>query len=146
MKSSMFLSVFCVAFAVAVATNIPVKDCGSKLATIESIDITPCPSIPCPFKKSTSVNVTIDFTAKSDITSAKSSVHGYIAGLPVPFPLKDNDACHKMKCPIENGEKISYKNSVDVLSEYPTIEVMVKWEIVADDDIVCFTVPVKIVD
>ncbi|KAK3792339.1 hypothetical protein RRG08_046648 [Elysia crispata] len=145
MNSSMFLAVVCLAIAAAVATNIPVKDCGSKLATIDAIDINPCSSIPCPFKKGTSVNVTIDFTAKADISSAKSSVHGIIASVPVPFPLKDSDACHFMKCPIKSGDKVTYKNSVDVLTAYPEITVLVKWEIVAEQDVICFTVPVKIV-
>ncbi|KAK3792340.1 hypothetical protein RRG08_046649 [Elysia crispata] len=145
MNSSIILAVFCLIAATAVAKKIPIKDCGSKKATIDSIDISPCTSIPCPFKKGTSVNVTIDFMSKTTFDSAKSSVHGIIAGIPVPFPMKDSNACHFMECPVKKGEKRSYTNSVEVLKVYPEITVLVKWEIVSDGDVICFTVPVKIV-
>ncbi|GFN98954.1 epididymal secretory protein e1 [Plakobranchus ocellatus] len=145
MNPSTVLTVLCLGLAVAAAENIPIKDCGSKLATITAIDISPCPQIPCPFKRGTTGNITVNFTSKAEITNATSVVHGIIAGVPVPFPLKDKNACHNMKCPIQIGDKVVYKNGVPVLKSYPTIEVLVKYEIVsAGQDVICFTVPVQI--
>ncbi|KAK3792341.1 hypothetical protein RRG08_046650 [Elysia crispata] len=132
--------------ALVVADKIAIHDCGSKLAKITSIDVQPCSAIPCPFKKGTTVDVTVEFEASASLTKAESSVHGIIAGVPVPFPLKDKNACNNMKCPIKSGDKVIYKNFVAVRKEYPGIEVMVKWEIVTGKDtVLCFTVPVKIV-
>ncbi|RUS75743.1 hypothetical protein EGW08_016494 [Elysia chlorotica] len=127
------------------ADKIPIHDCGSKLAKITSIDVQPCPTIPCPFKKGSTANVTVEFEASASFTSAESSVHGILGGIPVRFPLKVKDACNNMKCPIKSGDKVLYKNSVAVRKEYPTIGVVVKWEIVTGkDEVLCFTVPVKI--
>ncbi|GFR68523.1 epididymal secretory protein E1-like [Elysia marginata] len=145
--------------ALVSANKIAVHDCGSKLAKITSIDVQPCTAIPCPFKKGTTVDVTVEFQASENFivdsfvacdagsfTKAESKVHGIIAGIAVPFPLRDKDACNNMKCPIKSGDKAVYKNSVAVLKNYPGIGVMVKWEIVSGKDtVLCFTVPVKIV-
>ncbi|KAH9519484.1 Phosphatidylglycerol/phosphatidylinositol transfer protein [Bulinus truncatus] len=119
----------------------------STLATINQVDITPCPTIPCPFERNSFVNVTINYSANSAFTQAQTVVHGIIADVPVPFPLPDDDACHFMKCPINQGDSVEYKNGLNVLPSYPKITLIVKWELVSgSNDIVCFTIPVTITD
>ncbi|XP_059156003.1 NPC intracellular cholesterol transporter 2-like [Physella acuta] len=137
-----------VAFGIVSAEVIPIHDCGSKAGTITQIDVTPCSTIPCPFKRNTNVSVTITFTANQEITEAVTSVHGIIAGVPVPFPLPDPNACHFMTCPIASGATGLYKNAIFVQQVYPKITLLVKYELVASDstDAVCFTVPATIVD
>jgi len=134
-----------VLFCTVNANDVKYKDCGSVSGTIESIDITPCPQEPCPFKRSTTINVTVDFTAKVAISSATTKVYGFIAGVKVPFPVA-SDACKDMTCPIAAGAKVTYKNSVDVKPEYPNVSVVVQWEVRDQDgkDIICFNVPVQI--
>ncbi|CAL1538541.1 unnamed protein product [Lymnaea stagnalis] len=147
MNSVSALCVAAVLISLTHAEVVPVKDCGSKLGTTTQVDITPCPSIPCPFKRNTNVSVTINFNANYAITSAQTSVHGDIAGVLVPFPIPDSDACHFMTCPISQGSSAVYKNAIFVQQAYPKITLIVKWELLSgSDDITCFTVPVTITD
>ncbi|RUS75739.1 hypothetical protein EGW08_016490 [Elysia chlorotica] len=123
------------------------KDCGSKLGTINSLDVTPCPSFPCPFKRKTNVSVAMEFKANADIDMSGTKVYGLILGQLVPFPLPDEDACHCMSCPIKSGSTVTYKNSIYVKEEYPKLNLVVEWKLVSGSDVVtCFTLPAKITD
>ncbi|GFN98952.1 epididymal secretory protein e1 [Plakobranchus ocellatus] len=76
------------------ADPVQFKDCGSNLGKISSVDVVPCPSFPCPFKRKSNVSVTMEFTANADISASGTKVYGLILGQLVPFPLPDEDACH----------------------------------------------------
>ncbi|KAK7103121.1 NPC intracellular cholesterol transporter 2-like [Littorina saxatilis] len=123
------------------------KDCGSVSGTISDVDITPCPTEPCQFVRTKTINVTVDFTAKTAISTAVTKVYGFILGIKTPFPVP-GDACQDMTCPIASGAVTSYKNSVFVKPEYPKVSVVVQWEVHDQDDklIICFNVPVQISD
>nr|KAI8740539.1 epididymal secretory protein E1-like [Biomphalaria glabrata] len=124
---------------------VDVKDCGSILASNITVDITPCPRLPCPFKKNNFANISISFTAESPIRMATSSVYGIIAGIPVPFPLPDDNACQFMSCPIQKGDKVVYKNGILVDAMFPKISLIMKWELLTGlANILCITVPVSI--
>ncbi|GFR68512.1 epididymal secretory protein E1 [Elysia marginata] len=131
----------------AYATPVQFKDCGSSLATIKSVDVTPCPSLPCPFQRKTNVSVVMEFTANADISASGTKVYGLILGQLVPFPLPDENACHCMPCPIKKGTIVTYKNSIYVKEEYPKLQLVVEWKLVSGSDVVtCFTLPAKITD
>ncbi|KAK6999828.1 epididymal secretory protein E1 [Biomphalaria glabrata] len=147
MKIFAVITVLSLAVSWTNADIVPVKDCGSVQGSINKVDITPCPSIPCPFKRNTFVNVTINFAAKGSISQAGTSVHGIIADVPVPFPLPDDNACHFMTCPINQGDTVNYANGIFVQEAYPKITLIVKWELLTGStDIICFTVPVTITE
>ncbi|KAL8602649.1 hypothetical protein ACOMHN_029971 [Nucella lapillus] len=131
--------------AIAAADIVKFKDCGSVSGTIKSVDITPCPTEPCLFQRTKTINVTVDYTANTNITSAITKVYGYILGVKVPFPVP-SDACKNMTCPVAQGSAITYKNSVYIKSEYPSVSVVVQWEVHDQNDklIICFDVPVQI--
>ncbi|XP_055879616.1 NPC intracellular cholesterol transporter 2-like [Biomphalaria glabrata] len=122
------------------------KDCGSELGTITQVDITPCSNFPCPFRRNAYTNITVKYTANSDIVSARTSLAAYIAGMSVTFPLRDSNACHSMTCPIKNGDNVVYKSLIFV-PEVKKVSMVTRFKIQsASRDIVCFTFPVTIVD
>ena len=50
-------------------------------------------------------------------------VHGLIAGIPVPFPIPNPDACHNssLTCPLTSGTNYVYTQGITVLKEYPSV-------------------------
>ncbi|KAJ8308879.1 hypothetical protein KUTeg_013753 [Tegillarca granosa] len=93
---------------------------GSVSGTLESVDITPCPTQPCQIKHRTNVTLAVKFKSNVDTKKAKSVLHGIIDNIPTPFPLP-NDAClnNNVACPIQNGSDLIYKNYMYVLPEFP---------------------------
>ncbi|XP_067680745.1 NPC intracellular cholesterol transporter 2-like isoform X2 [Haliotis asinina] len=141
--------VVCLIAAVAYADPVPnFKDCGSVSGKINSLDITPCPSFPCQFPKGKNVSVSITITASAQVTSAKTVVHGIIAGILTPFPLAQPNACMDMTCPVNSGSDVTYTNQILVQDVYPKIRLVVKWEIQdqSGQDFICFEVPAEITD
>ncbi|CAF3665491.1 unnamed protein product [Rotaria socialis] len=126
----------------------PFKDCGSELATIQEFEVTDCPTAPCKFIKGKTYAMNLTLTAKAPSKTATVTLHGVIAGVPVPFPLPDSNACNLgVKCPIGQGDINLASFSLPVLTTYPSISLYVKLEIKADDqkqDYVCLLFPATI--
>ncbi|XP_038630214.1 NPC intracellular cholesterol transporter 2-like [Scyliorhinus canicula] len=126
----------------------PVKfvDCGSKAENI-IVDITPCPSLPCVLHKGQTYSVNITFTSTTSSQTSQAEVYGILAGIPIPFHIPNTDGCKSgIQCPIQKMKKYSYINSLPIKSEYPSVELVVKWELMDDTKniIFCWKIPVKI--
>merc|ERR1711974_104947 len=123
------------------------RDCGSTKGKIASLDVTNCPSLPCPLKRSTNVTFTMQWTPSEDISAATNTVVAFLNGkIKTPFPLSDNDACHDMTCPAKSGTSVTYKHTMYIQPLYPEINVLVNWEVLVGQEIAtCFSIPVKIV-
>lgn len=140
------LSVVLIAYlALVVADSVKFKDCGSVESKIQTVDITPCPQEPCIFQKGSSVNVSVTFTSNVAIQNATTKVYGIIAGAKISFPQPPY-ACQNMTCPVPASKTVSYKNSVNVLKIYPSLSLVVQWEVVDTNGkmVFCFDVPVQI--
>jgi len=50
-------------------------------------------------------------------------VYGHIAGVDVPFPLDNPDACKdsNITCPIHKNQAYSYRNVIFVKTSYPSV-------------------------
>ena len=48
-------------------------------------------------------------------------VHGILKGVPVPFPLPDDNACHFMSCPISADTTIVYSAPFECEESYPEV-------------------------
>ena len=59
--------------------------------------------------------------ADEEVTTAKTVIHGIIAGVPLPFPVPDDNACHVMKCPIAAGTTEIYSPSLKCEPSYPKV-------------------------
>ncbi|XP_067894768.1 NPC intracellular cholesterol transporter 2-like [Heterodontus francisci] len=127
----------------------PVKfhDCGSAAGKIITVDITPCPSLPCVLSKGQSYAVNVTFTSKTSSQTSMAAVHGILGGIPIPFIIPNADGCKSgIRCPIRNNQNYHYINSLPVKNEYPSIKLVVEWELKDenDKDLFCWRIPVQI--
>ncbi|XP_070610963.1 NPC intracellular cholesterol transporter 2 [Erythrolamprus reginae] len=127
----------------------PVKfvDCGSKDGNILEVNITPCPTLPCLLHKGVSYSVNVTFSSKIDSQRSTAKVYGQVMLVDIPFPLEEPDGCKSgIKCPILSGHSYSYLNKLPVKSEYPSIKLVVKWELFDDHEgmLFCWKIPVEI--
>ena len=62
--------------------------------------------------------------AEENITKATNYVKGIIGGVPIPFPLKNPNACdgHGITCPMAPGKEYTFKTSLEVKTEYPQVK------------------------
>ncbi|XP_074548244.1 NPC intracellular cholesterol transporter 2-like [Halichoeres trimaculatus] len=130
------------------ADPVKFKDCGSESAKVVMVDINPCPVQPCQLKKGDSYGVNVTFTSDVQSQTSTAVVHGVIAGVPVPFPIPNEDGCKSgIQCPIQQQQTYHYVNSLPVKSEYPAIRLVVEWELRDDNkkDLFCIRFPVQIV-
>ncbi|XP_057284564.1 NPC intracellular cholesterol transporter 2 isoform X2 [Pezoporus wallicus] len=78
---------------------------------------------------------------------SKARVYGEMLHVDIPFPIPEPDGCKSgIQCPIQKGRSYSYLNKLPVKSEYPSIKLIVKWELVDDQDqmLFCWKIPVQI--
>merc|ERR1712112_297895 len=98
--SQLIVLAFC--FCAVLAGPAKYKDCGSS-ATITELSVDPCTTQPvCQAVKGNDITLTMKFTPNSNSNTIKSSAHGILAGIPVPF-AHDTDACKYATCPVQNG-------------------------------------------
>jgi Niemann-Pick C2 protein len=141
-----------ISLMVSSAESTAYKDCPSTEGAIghaTSFELSPCTSEPCNFKHGETVNVKITFTAGNDSNTLKSTVYGYVVGIPVSFPLPNSNGCSNsgITCPIKKGQTYTYNSSFQVLNTYPQITLVVMWKLDgATSNEVCFTFPMSIND
>uniref|UniRef100_A0A8C6XSY4 NPC intracellular cholesterol transporter 2 n=1 Tax=Naja naja TaxID=35670 RepID=A0A8C6XSY4_NAJNA len=119
----------------------------SKDGSILEVNVTPCPQIPCLLHKGQSYSVNVTFSSKIESQGSKAKVFGEIMLVDVPFPLEEPDGCKSgVKCPILNGHSYSYLNKLPVKSDYPSIKLLVKWQLSDDQGglLFCWKIPVEI--
>nr|KAG5700889.1 hypothetical protein BaRGS_012296 [Batillaria attramentaria] len=99
-------------------------------------------------KQKTYAGITIEFQSNEVTPTLKTVVHGVVAGLPVPFPVENPDACKgsNVTCPLQSGKTYTYSSVIYVSPSYPQITVVVKWELQDEDgkDEVCIALPAEI--
>ncbi|XP_036769093.2 NPC intracellular cholesterol transporter 2 isoform X1 [Manis pentadactyla] len=133
--------------AFSLAEPVSFKDCGSGVGVIKEVNVNPCPTQPCHLHKGQSYTVNVTFTSNTQSQSSKAVVHGIVLGVPVPFPIPEPDGCKSgINCPMEKDKTYSYMNKLPVKSEYPSIRLVVKWELLDDrkQNFFCWEIPVEI--
>merc|ERR1712212_742647 len=149
-KMKTFILVLAVCIALSQAVKI--RDCGSQAdVNLKDIKITGCSDDVdrCTFIRGKIAHISLPFTPKSTVSQLTSSVHGIIAGVPIPFPLPESDACKSTEpgCPLQSGNLATYTFSLPVKSIFPPVSLDVKWELKDQNgsDQVCIIFPVKLV-
>lgn len=143
-----------VAFYGVVTEAMPVKfgNCTDITEHISGItvDVTPCSTVPCVFKKGTNVTCTISFTPTELVSNGTLKVTGKLGPVKVPFPLPNPNACsdHGLTCPLKSGVPVKLTITLPVKSEYPSVTVVAQFELKdqGNNDVFCFAVVVKIAD
>ncbi|KAM7323452.1 NPC intracellular cholesterol transporter 2 [Alexandromys fortis] len=123
------------------------KDCGSKVGVIKEVNVSPCPTQPCELHKGQSYSVNVTFTSGTQSENSSATVYGILAGLPVFFPIPEADGCKSgINCPIQKDKTYSYLNKLPVKTDYPSIKLVVKWELQDDkkQNLFCWEIPVEI--
>ncbi|XP_072221226.1 NPC intracellular cholesterol transporter 2-like [Leuresthes tenuis] len=128
----------------------PVKfvDCGSISGKVSMVDINPCATQPCQLQRGQSYSVNVTFVSDVESQTSTAVVHGIIAGVHVPFPIPNGDGCKSgIECPIQKLQKYHYQTALPVKTEYPSIKLVVQWELRDDNkqDLFCIRFPVQIV-
>ncbi|NXU12651.1 NPC2 protein, partial [Pardalotus punctatus] len=120
---------------------------GSVDGSIQEVNVSPCPTQPCLLHKGTSYSINVTFASKIESQGSKARVYGEMLHVDIPFPIPEPDGCKSgIQCPIQKGHSYSYLNKLPVKSEYPSIKLIVKWELVDDQDqmLFCWKIPVQI--
>lgn len=142
-----FIVLFCL-MGFTCAEQVKFIDCGSSSGKVAMVDINPCSSQPCQLHKGDSYTVNVTFNSVVESQTSKAVVHGIIAGIPVPYSIPTEDGCKSgIKCPIQKQQTYHYVNCLPVKAEYPSIRLVVKWELKDDSqkDLFCIEFPVQIV-
>ncbi|KAA0711445.1 Epididymal secretory protein E1 16.5 kDa secretory protein [Triplophysa tibetana] len=133
----------------AYAEHVKYVDCGSIEGKVLDVDIGPCPQQPCQLHKGQSYRVNVTFSSNVVSETSKAVVHGVIAGVPVPFPIPCDDGCKSgIQCPIQEKKIYSYVNQLSVKNEYPSMKLVVEWELrdQVSKDLFCIKFPVQIMN
>ena len=147
----MFGKLFAVALLAGLADSIDLtyKDCGST-ARVTKVFSDDCASSVCKAKKGHSYKIQISYAPNKPVTAMQATLHGVIAGIPVPFPLPESDGCKLSgdSCPISAGTEVTFAEGLDVKSSYPAIKLVSRWELIDQDrgEVICVEIPVVIVN
>ncbi|XP_074654606.1 NPC intracellular cholesterol transporter 2-like [Tubulanus polymorphus] len=145
----MLISVTVFAAILALSSATRFKECGSANGKVKSVTVTPCSEFPCILHRGTTASVAIEFVSNVNSKTLTGSVHGILGGFPIPFPIPQTDGCQSgVACPITAGSSHIYKASIPVHKLYPSVKVIVKWELQGDngENIACINLPVEIMD
>ncbi|XP_024423567.1 NPC intracellular cholesterol transporter 2 [Desmodus rotundus] len=133
--------------AFALAEPVHYLDCGSGVGVIKEVNVIPCPVQPCHLQKGQSYTVNVTFTSNTQSQGSKAVVHGIVMGVPIAFAIPEADGCKSgVNCPIEKNKTYSYMAKLPVKSDYPSIKLVVKWELRDDNDqcFFCWEIPVQL--
>ncbi|XP_069105385.1 NPC intracellular cholesterol transporter 2-like [Argopecten irradians] len=134
---------------VALADPVKFQDCGSKGATIHSVNVGGCTAEPCHLVRGKNATMVVNYTANEDVSKPTNSIYGIIAGVPVKFPSPEDCCANKnINCPIKSGTSSEYNIAIYVSPSYPKIQVLVKMAVLDDSkqDFLCLVFPAVIAD
>lgn len=115
---------------------------------LKEVRINPCDSEPCVFHKGTSPTIEVDFKAPNDSPTLTASLTANIAGMEIPAPGFDKDACnnHGIPCPVKANQQYTYSYTMLVNKAFPNIDTIFTLSVsdTNDDYDLCFKLPVQV--
>ncbi|XP_054153888.1 mite group 2 allergen-like Ixo r 2 [Oppia nitens] len=97
---------------------------------VKSIEVIPCSSEPCAFKRSTQVSVRADFTTQTNADFCRLEMKAQLGDW---YPISEEAACPGfLNCPLKTNEDntLNYKTTVD--SALPAGERLTRWKLICD--------------
>nr|QWT69286.1 Niemann-Pick type C2-1 protein [Neoseiulus barkeri] len=140
--------VLCAVISAAFAS--PYSQCSPAAGQIASVAVKDCSDdvSTCILHRGTDAQITINFTPQVDANNVIVKAYGIIGGVPLPYPLNNNNACQNsgITCPVKAGTPITYSQSFKVEKFYPALSLNVKWTLVNanGEELLCVMIPVKI--
>ena len=124
-------------------------------STIKKLEIPGCDTYPCVLKRGSNSSINVQFNSKTRINELKLKITGMLNNKEVPFMTIDGDHCQNTiqelikeksdKCLIKRNQLYSYSYALPVKAEYPTVSVVVKFNLMfGTKSVFCFTFPAKI--
>lgn len=134
---------------VAIANASPFSTCGSPKGTVSKVEIEGCSDSDktCVLKKGHEAKLSITFKSDVDVEKLTVKAYGVIAGMPLPYPLPQSDACSAgVHCPLKSGVEATYSQVFNVQRGYPSLSLKVKWTMLNEKNelITCVLIPVKL--
>lgn len=123
------------------------QDCGSEGEVIEVL-VTDCDIPPCIVYRPNNYSIAITFVAPKDAVTLNTEIIATVSGsVEVPWPAPS--ACGllgDLSCPILQGETYPFDMTMQVMPEYPAIEVMVRVQLVDEDEVkhACVEMPMTV--
>ncbi|TGZ69400.1 hypothetical protein CRM22_003759 [Opisthorchis felineus] len=106
-------------------------DCGSRGVVPTSVHISVCNRDPCTLTKGTTITITINFVATSNVSPGGALIRGMSAGERSQLPMPHNGVCGRVipPCPIQTGETYAYYYTGEVPNSLPTGLMTIRWEL-----------------
>ncbi|XP_078381693.1 NPC intracellular cholesterol transporter 2-like [Oculina patagonica] len=151
-KATVILFLSLLAFSSALTVPVEYKPCKDvkEYGKLSSVDINPCPELPCVFHKGTNVTAKIKFTPSVTVTNGTLETYGIIGGFRVKFPLPQPKACtgHNLKCPLKAGQEYTLIITLAIQKVFPDTELVAQMDFKLPDnnDVFCFQFPAKIAE
>ncbi|KAI6206626.1 ML domain-containing protein [Aphelenchoides besseyi] len=121
----------CVVGADDVYVPVSFKPCKS-IFEVVSVESTSCPldaENRCIFTHGEQPRIRIGFKPNREVAQLKTQVRARIEGTFVSFHLDNEDACNgqNVTCPLKANQLVYYSQQVNIVRDYPAVEVMVNW-------------------
>ena len=138
---------------ISLVESMEVNRCRKKASgRIEKLEITGCDSYPCKLKKNSKPTINIKFKLRRRVNGLRLKIAGKLNGREIPFSVDDSHHCQNTivnmpsKCILRKGSSYDYTFSLPILKEYPSLMVVVKYELVdkRGRPVLCFSFPAKI--
>ncbi|XP_076235158.1 NPC intracellular cholesterol transporter 2 [Calliopsis andreniformis] len=139
------------AFLVADSFQTQFQTCSNGGPTPVKVEVTGCTTLPCPFKKGSSVTGDLTFVVPRSTKTLKPDVNIQLGDMHIKYPLPQQNACLGLtnaRCPLDKGEQVTYKLKMPVEKFYPKVSMVIDFALVDDQGQVqmCVKIPAKVID
>ena len=120
------------------------ESCGG-YSTVSALDITPCDTHPCSFKRGTNVNTTVIFKTKNELKRGKLELY-VTSPLRISLPVDKPDVCkdHNLDCPLEPGKEYKFFSTLEVKRRFPPFKgVTIEADVLDQDDNIAMCIDFK---
>ena len=122
MKLFLLLLLTSVFFSQVTGKRIAFTNCGTQ--EVKYVDVEPCVSEPCTFKRGTTVTGSGATVAARNATGARLSVTVKVFGRDFPYTGFDPDLCKLVRCPIVGGKEYVVTTKMDVPKWAPPVSTL----------------------
>ncbi|XP_075541697.1 mite group 2 allergen-like Ixo r 2 isoform X1 [Dermacentor variabilis] len=132
MKTNSVVLVLLVGLAFVQCKEVKYKDCGST-AKILSVEIEPCDSEPCVFKRGNETTIRFSLVSDQDSETATLDARMKVFGMWLPIPGVEKNLCKStIQCPIVKGNTYPGLMTVIVPRFMPSLSTDVQIKIAGD--------------